>query len=63
MSADRHILLRAAALIEGTARELRRAHTVPPRRKWSEEEIEAKLDYEDMLGIAAELRRIAGEPA
>jgi hypothetical protein len=57
---DRYIILKGAQKLSATAEALKQAHTVPPEHEhWLPEDMDAKWEYEDLVEIAGQLRRIA----
>lgn len=55
------IIESAIELIDGSARDLRRAHTLPPHAVWPPEDSVAQADHDRMLLIAHQLRTMVVE--
>lgn len=55
----RELAMRAAQLLEREAAALRECHTI--KGEWSNEDAPVEADYHEMMSVALELRRHAGE--
>ena len=55
----RELAIRAAEMLERHADELKMGHTI--KGEWSNEDAPVEADYHEMMSVALELRRHAGE--